>query len=294
LLATVRKQSWITTVPINKDITVKKTTNAKGGVDMKLKMLKMSKKQIISALCIIGVFGIGAIVGAQIYANAASNAIAVLPLSKGGTNATSATAAASSILGTNYANYNATLPIAKGGSGATTATNAANNILGSNYANYSGILPIAKGGTNSNTAARGATNILGSNFANYSGTLPTSKGGTGLTGALATAISSSSTDTQIPTAKSVYDRAPRVQKGSFNKTTTGGTGWPSVEVTGLTGFTSAPTIFIQPRASYTTGAVISGVQAMVNSVTTAKFVCSIWNSSSTSATADFDWMAVGW
>jgi hypothetical protein len=79
--------------------------------------------------------------------------------------------------------------------GAQIYANAANNAIA--------VLPIAKGGTNANTASTAATNILGTNFGNYSGTLPTSKGGTGLTGALSTAISSSSTDSQIPTAKAV-------------------------------------------------------------------------------------------
>jgi hypothetical protein len=52
---------------------------------MKLTMLKMSKKKIIGAVCAIALFAGGAVVGAQINASAANNAIAVLPIAKGGT-----------------------------------------------------------------------------------------------------------------------------------------------------------------------------------------------------------------
>jgi hypothetical protein len=84
---------------------------------MKLTILKMNKKKIIGAVCAIALFAGGGVVGAQIYANAFSNAIATLPLSKGGTSATTAGAAATSILGTNYANYDGILPVSKGGTG---------------------------------------------------------------------------------------------------------------------------------------------------------------------------------
>jgi hypothetical protein len=51
----------------------------------KLAILKMSKKKIIGAVCVIAAFAGGAVVGAQIYANASNNAVAVLPVAKGGT-----------------------------------------------------------------------------------------------------------------------------------------------------------------------------------------------------------------
>jgi hypothetical protein len=51
----------------------------------KLAILKMSKKKIISVICIIATFTGGCVVGAQIYANASNNAVAVLPIAKGGT-----------------------------------------------------------------------------------------------------------------------------------------------------------------------------------------------------------------
>jgi hypothetical protein len=51
----------------------------------KLAILKMSKKKIIGAVCVIAAFAGGAVVGAQINANAENNAIAVLPVAKGGT-----------------------------------------------------------------------------------------------------------------------------------------------------------------------------------------------------------------
>ncbi|MDR3116652.1 MAG: hypothetical protein LBT91_02300 [Bifidobacteriaceae bacterium] len=50
------------------------------------------------------------------------------------------------------------LPISRGGTNANTATQASSNILGENFANYGGILPVAKGGTNGSnwlTAQRG-------------------------------------------------------------------------------------------------------------------------------------------
>jgi hypothetical protein len=85
---------------------------------MKLTILKMDKKKIIGAVCAIALFAGGAVVGAQINASASSNAIATLPLSKGGTEATTAGAAATSILGSNFTNYTGgILPIAKGGTG---------------------------------------------------------------------------------------------------------------------------------------------------------------------------------
>jgi hypothetical protein len=93
----------------------------------KLAILKMSKKKIIGAVCAIALFAGGAVVGAQIYANAENNAIAVLPIAKGGTNANTAATAATNILGTNFGNYSGVLPVAKGGTGessvsATTAS----------------------------------------------------------------------------------------------------------------------------------------------------------------------------
>jgi hypothetical protein len=51
----------------------------------KLAILKMSKKKIIAAICAICLFAGGAIIGAQITASAANNAVAVLPAAKGGT-----------------------------------------------------------------------------------------------------------------------------------------------------------------------------------------------------------------
>jgi hypothetical protein len=62
----------------------------------KLAILKMSKKKIIGAVCAIALFAGGAVVGAQIYANASSNAVAVLPIAKGGTGASSLSTAISS------------------------------------------------------------------------------------------------------------------------------------------------------------------------------------------------------
>ncbi|MDR3116541.1 MAG: hypothetical protein LBT91_01690 [Bifidobacteriaceae bacterium] len=59
------------------------------------------------------------------------------------------------------------LPIAKGGTNANTASGAATNILGTNFANYSGILPIAKGGTDATAAKNALLNLNQENPNNY-------------------------------------------------------------------------------------------------------------------------------
>jgi hypothetical protein len=56
---------------------------------MKLKMLKIDKKKIVGAVCAVALFAGGAIIGAQINANAENNAVAVLQVAKGGTGQTS-------------------------------------------------------------------------------------------------------------------------------------------------------------------------------------------------------------
>jgi hypothetical protein len=56
---------------------------------MKLKMLKIDKKKIVGAVCAVALFAGGCVVGAQIYANAENNAVAVLQVAKGGTGQTS-------------------------------------------------------------------------------------------------------------------------------------------------------------------------------------------------------------
>jgi hypothetical protein len=52
---------------------------------MKLAILKINKKKIVGAVCAIALFAGGCVIGAQINASASNNAIAVLPVVKGGT-----------------------------------------------------------------------------------------------------------------------------------------------------------------------------------------------------------------
>jgi hypothetical protein len=200
---------------------------------MKLMILKMSKKQAFAVFFAVMIFAGSGLIGAQVYANAGGNTVAVLP--------------------------------------------------------------IAKGGTNANNAITASGNILGANFANYSGLLPTSKGGTGLTSAVSTSISSSSTNSQIPTALSVYNRVPRVQYGTVNKQMNANTGWTSVKVTGLTGFNSAPKVFMQKRSTSSSNYPYTKMDWNILATTTSQFTFSCWNDSTTTAmTADFDWVAIGW
>jgi hypothetical protein len=143
LLATLRKQSWINYSTNKQRYNCEKSQQNERSVEMKLTMLKMSKKKIIGAVCAIALFAGGGVVGAQIYANAANNAIAVLPIAKGGTNANTASTAATNILGTNFDNYIGILPLAKGGTGTTLGNGAAGQYLTSNAngtSNWSNLL----------------------------------------------------------------------------------------------------------------------------------------------------------
>jgi hypothetical protein len=99
---------------------------------MKLAILRVNKKKLIASVCVIAAFAGGAVVGAQIYANASNNAVAVLPIAKGGTNANTAATAANNILGSNYGNYGGILPLAKGGTGTALGNGTAGYKLTSN------------------------------------------------------------------------------------------------------------------------------------------------------------------
>lgn len=108
-----------------------------------------------------------------------------------------------------------TLPITRGGTGATTAAAARNNL---GLGNTTGALPIANGGTGATSAANARTNLgvtpanIGAAAATHkhsaaditSGTLPVARGGTGATaiagsgGFLQDLFPSSRTPTHIP------------------------------------------------------------------------------------------------
>ena len=137
-----------------------------------------------------------------------SNVTGTLPISKGGTGATTAanalsnlgvTTALSNKTDKDLSNVTGTLPIANGGTGATTTANALSN-LGvttalSNKAdkdlnNVTGTLAIANGGTGATTAANALSNLgvttaldnkADKDLSNVTGTLAITKGGTGAT-----------------------------------------------------------------------------------------------------------------
>ncbi|MDR3152227.1 MAG: hypothetical protein LBT85_02030 [Bifidobacteriaceae bacterium] len=58
----------------------------------------------------------------------AANSSTILPISRGGTNSSTANGAATNILGANFANYTGALPIAKGGTGASDIMTAQKNL----------------------------------------------------------------------------------------------------------------------------------------------------------------------
>ena len=99
----------------------------------------------------------------------------------------------------NLSNITGTLPISKGGTGATTASNALSNLgidtalnnkADKDLSNITGTLPISKGGTGATTASNALSNLgidtalnnkADKDLSNITGTLPVSKGGTGAT-----------------------------------------------------------------------------------------------------------------
>lgn len=99
-----------------------------------------------------------------------------LPISRGGTNATTASAARTN-LGLGTLATKDTAPVANGGTGATTASGARTN-LGLGAVATMDTIPITNGGTGASSVA-GARNALG--LGNTSGALPIANGGTGQT-----------------------------------------------------------------------------------------------------------------
>lgn len=136
-----------------------------------------------------------------------SNIAGILPVSKGGTGATSSTEALSNLGAAHEGHLHAlsgmgltgTLPVSKGGTGATTKEQARTNLEAAatvhvhalTDAGIVGTLPVSKGGTGA-TSASSALSNLGAASASHThslssstitGTLPISKGGTGATSA---------------------------------------------------------------------------------------------------------------
>ncbi|MDD3881795.1 MAG: hypothetical protein PHI27_06045 [Eubacteriales bacterium] len=190
------------------------------------------------------------------------NLAGTVPVSRGGTGATTV-AAARNALG--LGNTNGALPVANGGTGATTAA-AARNALG--LGNTSGAVPVANGGTGAADAATARTN-LGITLANL--------------GAAASSHNHSGaniTSGTIPAARLPFI----VQYGS---TTITGVSWQSVSFGSA--FTSKPIVVV----SYAGNAATSGIAVLkTQSENTTGFqVCMA--GSSGSGTRTVNWIAVG-
>lgn len=190
------------------------------------------------------------------------NLAGTVPVSRGGTGATTV-AAARNALG--LGNTNGALPVANGGTGATTAA-AARNALG--LGNTSGAVPVANGGTGAADAATARTN-LGITLANL--------------GAAASSHNHSGaniTSGTVPAACLPF----KVQYGS---TTITGVSWQSVSFG--TAFSSKPIIVV----SYAGNAATSGIAVLkTQSESTTGFqVCMA--GSSGSGTRTVNWIAVG-
>ena len=190
------------------------------------------------------------------------NLAGTVPVSRGGTGATSA-AAARNALG--LGNTTGALPIANGGTGATTAA-AARNALG--LGNTGGAVPVANGGTGAVDAAAARTN-LGITLANL--------------GAAASSHNHSGaniTSGTIPAARLPFS----VQYGT---TTITGVSWQSVSFG--TAFSSKPIIVV----SYAGNPATSGIAVLkTQSESTTGFqVCMA--GSSGSGTRTVNWIAVG-
>ena len=82
-----------------------------------------------------------------------------LPVSKGGTGATSASAARSNLGLGNLATVNSPLPVANGGTGATSASAARSNLGLGNLATVNSPLPVANGGTGATSGASALNNL---------------------------------------------------------------------------------------------------------------------------------------
>jgi hypothetical protein len=86
-----------------------------------------------------------------------------------------------------------------------------------------------------------------------------------------------------------------VQSGSISKTLNSGAGFSGQEITGLTGFSSAPKILIQKRYDPGSAAyAFTGLDWKIDSVTTSSFKFSAWNDSTMTLSTNFDWVAIGW
>ena len=178
-----------------------------------------------------------------------SNVTGTLPITKGGTGATT-TANALSNLGVttalsdkadkNLSNVTGTLPIANGGTGATTASGAITNLgvdtalsdkADKDLSNITGTLPIANGGTGATTATDALSNLgvatalnnkADKDLSNVTGTLAIANGGTGATTA-ANALTNLGIDTALNNKadkdlSNVTGTLPKTKGGTGNTT----------------------------------------------------------------------------
>lgn len=193
-----------------------------------------------------------------------NNLAGTVPLSRGGTGATTV-AAARNALG--LGNTAGALPIANGGTGATSAA-AARNALG--LGNTTGALPIANGGTGATTAVNARTN-LGITLANLGAAATSHNHGAGniTSGTLAAA------------------RLPF--KYAYGSTSISGSSSVNISYSSA-GFSAVPYVFVTYS---TTGANWSGDNGAikVHSKTTAG--CSIVVGGSFNTARNVDWFAIG-
>jgi hypothetical protein len=190
-----------------------------------------------------------------------TNLAGTVPVSRGGTGATTV-AAARNALG--LGNTSGAVPVANGGTGATTVA-AARNALG--LGNTSDAVPVANGGTGATTAANARTN-LGITLANLG----------------AAASSHNHAAGNITSGTIAAARLPfKVQYGS---TTVTGVSWSTVT---LSGFTAKPIIVV----SFANNAATSGINVLKTQSESKSGFQVCMAGSSGSGTRTVNWIAVG-
>ena len=190
-------------------------------------------------------------------------------------------------------NLAGTVPVSRGGTGATTVA-AARNALG--LGNTSGAVPVANGGTGATTVAA-ARNALG--LGNTSGAVPVANGGTGATDAETARTNLGVTLSNLGAAASSHNHAGsaitsgtiaaarlpfKVQYGSVSIT---GVSWK--EVTFGTAFSAKPIIVV----SYAGNPATSGIAVLKTQSESKTGFQVCMAGSSGSGTRTVNWIAVG-
>ena len=121
---------------------------------------KVPTNRTVAGLALSNNITVSQLLTALAHSHAGADLSSAVPVSKGGTGATTA-ASARSNLGITYPNIG-TVPVANGGTGATTAAAARSN-LGITYPNI-GTVPIANGGTGATNGATGLKNLFAAGY----------------------------------------------------------------------------------------------------------------------------------